>query len=262
MATIAKSPKAPSGGASSPPFNYGDLKKSLEYLSSLFSSPQGQMVKKLLDELSKQQEQLNAAKAQAEEHNIAVRQMSLTLQQEATKTNDAEEKIKSAYHALEEKKKIILEGSQRCNDLDTQNKRLQSGKSKLEGKVAQASRDITSLQEKLKEKDSIIDKAKTAESELNKALSFEKQKNKDLQTLHAGTQDQLRNIQSRLNELEGFGVRHQEMDEQTMLASTHFKPRKIKANKSIAGWMASSVCGNMPQLRFLQSYARIWRPRP
>ncbi|KAJ5109506.1 hypothetical protein N7456_006181 [Penicillium angulare] len=215
-ATTSKSPNAPNDRANSSPFNYGDLKNSLEHLSGFFSSPHAQNTKDLIDELDKQQHQLSKMRKtleeQAENHNITVRQISSTLQQEMTKASDAEKKMKSKCTALEEKKNVISEYARKCKKLEGEIQHLQSANSQSEGKLAQASQDVSSLKEKLKTKNAIIEKSKTIESDLRRDLLVEKEKTEGLQKL-------VDDMQCKVAKMQGFSPRRQNMDEKTMMDS-------------------------------------------
>jgi phage shock protein A len=84
------------------------------------------------------------------------------------------------------------------------------------GKVSQSAKDISTLQQNLKEKDKIIDKIKTTGSSLKTMLSSTQQKIEELKAEKVTLSKELQTSQGQLRNLKSFTVPQLELDESSM----------------------------------------------
>lgn len=107
----------------------------------------------------------------------------------------------------------MLTDSQRCElplSLD-----LESTCSQEVAKLSQSAKDITTLQNSLKEKDKMIDQIKTAGSKLKSVLSSEQKKNGDLEAANASMSTKLQAVKARIERMDDITV--QPVDSQTLM---------------------------------------------
>lgn len=123
---------------------------------------------------------------------------------------EALDRVESLCASGEKKDKCLTEYSKQVQELRQQIDSLKLSYSLELGKFSQSAKDISTLQQDLKEKDKTIDKMKSAGSSLKTMLSSAQQKIQDLEAEKVALNRELQVSQGRLQNLESFTVQQLE----------------------------------------------------
>ncbi|KAL2695994.1 hypothetical protein AAEP93_003294 [Penicillium crustosum] len=191
------------------------LKEFLKLVRMLASSPESQTVSAILGEIAYQREQVHARdkelkKAQdqvldlKERKRVAIEEMFAANEGEKAKQKDALDRVESLCASVNQKDKRLTEYSKEVQGLRQQIDSIKSSYSLELDKVSQSAKDISTLQQNLKEKDKTIDRMKTAGSSLKSMPHWIKH---------------YKRAKGRLQNLESFTVQQLELDENSITAS-------------------------------------------
>lgn len=203
------------------------LEKFLKLVNMLASSPESQTVSTMLEEIGHQREQVHARdeelkKAQdqvlelKERKRVAIEEMFAANESEKAKQKDALDRVESLCASVNQKDKHLTDYSKEVQGLRQQIDSIKSSYSLELGKVSQSAKDISTLQQNLKEKDKTIDKMKTAGSSLKSMFSSAQKKIEELEAEKASLDQALQASQGRLQNLESFTVQELELVENSM----------------------------------------------
>jgi chromosome segregation ATPase len=165
------------------------------------------------EELKKVQDQLLELK---ERNRVAIEEMFAANESEKAKQKDALDRVESLCASVNQKDKRLTEYSKEVQGLRQQIDSIKSSYSLELDKVSQSAKDISTLQQNLKEKDKTIDKMKTAGSSLKSMVSTAQKKIEELEAEKASLSQALQTSQGRLHNLESFTVPELELDEKSM----------------------------------------------
>lgn len=208
-------------------FNSDSLQSFLKQVSALASSPESQAASVMIEEFGHQREQVFARneelrKAQneildlKERKRVAIEEMFAANESEKAKQKEALDQVDSLYALAKQKDQSLTERSKQVQELRQQMDSLKSSYSLELGKVSQSAKNISTLQQNLKEKDKIIDKMKSAGSSLKTMLLSTQQKMEELKAEKATLNKELQTSQGQLRNLESFTVPQLELDESSM----------------------------------------------
>ncbi|CAG7962869.1 unnamed protein product [Penicillium salamii] len=224
-------------------FNSDSLQSFLKQVSALASSPESQAASLMIEELGHQRDQIHArgeelkkAKNEIldlkERKRVAIEEMFAANESEKAKQKEALDQIKSLCASAKQKDHSLAECSKQIQELRQQVDSLKLSYSLEVGKVSQSAKDISTLQQNLKDKDKIIDKMKTAGSSLKTMLSSTQQKMEELKAEKAALNKELQMNQGQLRVLESFTISELELDESSI--STKFSDLWIFALTEIS----------------------------
>lgn len=206
-----------SNGVSSP---YDSLKNVLHQLTALASKPELQNAASMFDEIDHQKRQIKAkeedlAKGQSQ-NQAAIEAIMGVNEKLKIEQKSIETEKSSLQNNLRKKEKGLEECSQQIKSLRAQLAKLQSDHSKEVAKVAQSCRDITSLHETLKKKDTEVDKMLSDKANLKTTLFIEQKKIENFKNDLISLREEERKSSGKLKKLEGFTVGYTEVDEELM----------------------------------------------
>lgn len=227
MSTEIQIALEPGQGAVSQSISSDSLTNSFKHIAMLASSPEFRTVFAILDEISRQREEINIKEEeltkvrselrdQEEKKGVAINEMFAANEAEKFKQKEIIAQVETMRKEIEEKENVITEQSEERESLRSEVKTLQSAYSREANKVARHIRDINVLQESLEERKATIDEMKTAGSNLKATLSSAKKKNKELEHEKTSLNETLQADRARLQKLESFTIKNSEVDEDSM----------------------------------------------
>lgn len=196
-----------------PMANSGSLEGFIKYMGILASSSESQFATTVLGEITQQREQIQSQDEELKENQITINGMFKANQDEKSKQKDSAMQIESLRAAVDEREREIAEYSKNLELYQQEIAKLKSTCSQEEAKVSQSTKDISTLQANLKERDKMIDQMKTAGSKLKSKLSFEQGKNGELEAASASMRTELQRVRARIQKLEDFAVQSSDVDE-------------------------------------------------
>lgn len=216
-----------SNAQTSSSFNGDGLQSFFKQFAVLASNPESQAASVIFEEIDQQREQIHAKdeelkKAQNEIVNlketkrVAIGEMFAANESEKAKQKETLNLVESLRASNAQKDKTLAENSKQLQGLRQQIDSLKSSYSLEVDKVSQSAKDISTLQQNLKEKEKTIDKLKAAGSNLKSMLSLEKQKTEELEAEKVLLVRELGASRGRLQTLESFTVQQLELDENSM----------------------------------------------
>jgi uncharacterized coiled-coil DUF342 family protein len=234
-------------------FNSDDLRSFFKQFAVLASSPESQAASVIFEEIDHQREQIYARnedlkKAQNEIHDlkekkrVAIGEMFAANESEKAKQKEALDRVESLSAANTQKDKSLAECSKQLQGLRQQIDSLKSSYSLEVEKVSQSAKDISTLQQNLKEKEKTIDKMRAAGSNLKSMLLSEQQKTEELEAGKVSLGKELKASRGRLQTLESFTVQQLELDENSMQVNLSIK-QHFYANLSCLDRGAFQICG-------------------
>jgi uncharacterized coiled-coil DUF342 family protein len=208
-------------------FNSDGLRSFFKQFAVLASSPDTQAASVILEEIEHQHEKIHARdeelkKAQneildlKEKKRVAIEEMFAANENEKAKQKEALDRVESLSASNTQKDKSLTESSKQLQGLRQQIDILKSSYSLEVGKVSQSAKDISTLQQNLKEKEKTIDKMRAAGSTLKSMLLSEQQKTEELEAEKVSLSKELEASRGRLQTLEGFTIQQLELDENSM----------------------------------------------
>ncbi|CAG7932658.1 unnamed protein product [Penicillium olsonii] len=224
-------------------FNSDSLQSFLKQVNTLASSPESQAVSAMVEEFSDERQKVHARneelkKAQneildlKERNRVAIEEMFAANERVKAKQKEALDQVDTLDALAKQKDQSLTECSKQVQELRQQMDSLKSSYSLELGKVSQSAKDISTLEQNLKEKDKIIDKMKTAGSSLKTTLLSTQQKMEGLKAEKATLSKELQTSQGQLRNLESFTVPQLELDESSI--STNFSDLWIFALREMA----------------------------
>lgn len=208
-------------------FKSDSLQSFLKQVNTLASSPESQAVSAMVKEFSDERQKVHARneelkKAQneildlKERKRVAIEEMFAANERVKAKQKEALDQVDTLDALTKQKDQTLTECSKQVQELRQQMNSLKSSYSLELGKVSQSAKDISTLEQNLKEKDKIIDKMKTAGSSLKTTLLSTQQKMEELKAEKATLSKELQTSQGQLRNLESFTVPQLELDESSM----------------------------------------------
>lgn len=208
-------------------FNSDGLQSFLKQVTILATSPESQAASAMFEEIDHQRQQMHARDEELkkaeneilvlkERKRVTIEEMFAANESEKAKQKEALDRVESLCASVDQKDKSLIEYSKQIQGLHQQIDSLKSSYSLELGKVSQSAKDISTLQQNLKEKEKTIDKMKTAGSSLKSILSTAQQKMEVLEAEKVSLDKELQASQGRLQNLESFTVQQLELDEDSM----------------------------------------------
>ncbi|KAJ5404012.1 hypothetical protein N7509_003883 [Penicillium cosmopolitanum] len=198
--------------------NTGSLEGFIKYLGILASSPESQFAATVLGEITKQREQIQSQDEELKENKITINGMFKANQDEKLKQQDSASQIESLRATVHEKEIEVAEYSRKLESLQQEIVNLKASCSQEAAKASQSVKDITTLQNNLKEKDKTIDQMKTTGLKLKSTLSTEQKKSKELEAANASMRTELQAIRDRIQNMEDFTVQYPDIDDDFVTA--------------------------------------------
>ncbi|CAI7566855.1 unnamed protein product [Penicillium glandicola] len=206
------------------------LRKFLNLVNMLASSPESQTVSTMLEEIVHQREQVHARdeelkKAQdqvlelKERNRVAIEEMFAANESEKAKKKDALDRVESLCASVSQKDERLTEYSKEVQDLHQQIDSIKSSYSSELDKVSQSAKEISTLKQNLEEKDKTIDKMKSVGSSLKSKFSSAQKKIEELEAEKALLGQALQASQGRLQSLESFTAQELELGESSITDS-------------------------------------------
>ncbi|CAI7627746.1 unnamed protein product [Penicillium discolor] len=221
-------------------FNSDGLQSFLKQVTILATSPESQAASAMFEEIDHQRQQMHARDEELkkaeneilvlkERKRVTIEEMFAANESEKAKQKEALDRVESLCASVDQKDKSLIEYSKQIQGLHQQIDSLKSSYSLELGKVSQSAKDISTLQQNLKEKEKTIDKMKTAGSSLKSILSTAQQKMEVLEAEKVSLDKELQASQGRLQNLESFTVQQLELDEDSMQEDLDEKVFKDKS---------------------------------
>jgi len=135
-------------------------------------------------------------------------------QDEKVKQKNSATQIESLRATVNEKESKIGEYSRILGLQRQETAELNSARSQEAAKVSQSAKDISTLQENLKERDKMIDQMKTTGSKLKSRLSSEQSKNEELEASNAAMRTELQAVRAHITKMEDFTIQSSNIDEE------------------------------------------------
>lgn len=145
--------------------------------------------------------------------DVGTEEMHLGNEDEKARQKDFATQIESLRATVHEREIKIAELSRNVESLRKEVGDLKSACSQEVAKLSQSVKDITTLQNNLKDKDKVIDQMKTAGSKLKSVLSSEQKKNGELEAANASMSTELRAIRARIEKMDDFTVQSSDIDD-------------------------------------------------
>ncbi|OQE28797.1 hypothetical protein PENSTE_c003G03719 [Penicillium steckii] len=218
MSSVNSSPLNPGKQDALPVADIGSLEGFIKYMGILASSPESQFAATVLGEITQQREQIQSQDEELKEKQITINGMCKVNQDEKAKQKASATQIESLRATVTEKESKIGEYSRILGLQRQEIAELKSARSQEAAKVSQSAKDISTLQENLKERDRMIDQMKTAGSKLKSRLSSEQSKNEELETVNAAMRTELQAVKAHITKLEDFAVQSSNVDEEFVTA--------------------------------------------
>ncbi|KAJ5422807.1 hypothetical protein N7445_010915 [Penicillium cf. griseofulvum] len=224
-----------SNGQKSSTFNSDGLQSFFKQFTVLASSPQCQAASIIFEKIDNQREQICARdeelkKAQNEIHDlkekkrVAIEEMFAANESEKAKQKEALARVESLSATNTEKDKSLADCSKQLQGLRQQLYSLKSSYSLEVEKASQSAKEISTLQQDLKEQEKTIDKMRAASSNLQTKLLLEQQKTKELEAEKVSLGKELEASRGQLQTLESFTVQQVELEENSMQVNLSIKP--------------------------------------
>jgi chromosome segregation ATPase len=144
--------------------NTGSLEGFIKYLGILASSSESKFAATVVAEITQQREHIQSQEEELKRNQTTINGMFQFNQDEKAKQKDSATQIESLRATVNEKESKIAEYSKSLEFQKQEITELKSARSKEIAKVSQSTKDITTHQENLKDKDKVIDQMKTAGS--------------------------------------------------------------------------------------------------
>ena len=205
QASISKPSFIMSSIDSSPLVNSGSLRGFVKYMGILASSSEAQFASAVLGEITQQrernhfqEEELKKLRKEILEINetkrTTIADMFIANENEKAKQRDLATQIKSLRATVDAKESKIAEYSKDLGALKQKIAKLEVNLSQEVAKTSQSTKDISILREDLKEKEKMIDQLKTAGKSLKSKFSTEENKRKDLEAANASMDTELQAV--------------------------------------------------------------------
>ncbi|KAJ5805574.1 uncharacterized protein N7503_003176 [Penicillium pulvis] len=207
-----------------PLVNSGSLEGFIKYMRILASSSDTQFASAVLGEITQQCEQIDSRDEELkvlhkeilsieETKRTTINDMFTTNEQERARQKESATHIESLHAIVGERESKIAELSRNLEALQQKVKILESTCSQEVAKVSQSAKDISTLQVNLKEKDKMIDQMKTAGSKLKSLLSSEQKKTEDLEVANASMNTDLQTVRAHVQNLEDLPVQSSDIND-------------------------------------------------
>ena len=151
-----------------------------------------------------------------ERKRVTIEEMFAANEGEKAKQKDSLDRVESLCASVNQKDKRLAEYSKEVQGLRQQVDSIKSSYSLELDKVSQSAKDISTLQQNLKEKDKTIDRMKAAGSSLKSMFSSAQKKIEELEAEKASLDQALQASQGQLQTLESFTIQQLELDENSM----------------------------------------------
>ncbi|KAL4861972.1 hypothetical protein BDV12DRAFT_207637 [Aspergillus spectabilis] len=225
--TPPQTPTRPQG-VIAPSVDSDAFKNAIRHILSLASCSEIQIVSAFIKEMTHKQEQISEREGelarlqkyineQEERKTITVGEMFTAMEKEKTKVQTVEAEKEILQKSIANGEKSLQKNAQQLKNLQGQLETKRAECSREATNAAKASKDISELQEKMKERETAIDKLRKDESSAQASLSAEKKKNAELEKACAAASADLERARSQLRKLESFRVSPMEAIEDSML---------------------------------------------
>ncbi|KAJ6007485.1 hypothetical protein N7540_011461 [Penicillium herquei] len=233
-----------------PLVNSGSLEGFIKYLGILASSPECEFASAVLGEIAQQRQEICSKNEELKELQQEISQIKKTKEttiddmfaaneKERARQKASATQIESLRATVHEREIKTAELSRSVESLHEEIEYLKSTCSQEVAKVSQSAKDITTLQNNLKEKDKIIDQMKTAGSKLKSALSSKEKKNGELEAANASMSTELQAIRARIQRMDDFLVQSSDIDDD--FVTTVFTSLWTSATKELSPFIEQDV---------------------
>ncbi|KAJ5885203.1 hypothetical protein N7495_009713 [Penicillium taxi] len=250
MSSSIQSPSSASQYGDPLSINTDSLRGFLSQLNALTSSPESQTASNMLQEIDHQRERVHSQdeelmKAQKEILNLKERKR-VTIEEMFAANESVKAKEKEALDCLESLRVSVIQKDKTLNDYSKQIQGLRQQIDSLKSsyalehdKVSQSVKEISTLQQSLKEKEKTIDNINIAGLSLKSMLSLTQKKKEELEAEKVSLNKELQSSQGRLQKIESFAVQQLKLDEISI--STSFSDLWVFASSEISTALRDNI---------------------
>ncbi|KAJ5549653.1 hypothetical protein N7513_006887 [Penicillium frequentans] len=204
--------------------NTGSLEGFIKYLGILASSPESEFASAVLGEIAQQRQEIQSQNEELKKLHQELSHLKKTKESTIDDMFAANEKERARQRAsateteslratVHEREIKVAELSSNVESLHEEIEDLKSTCSQEVVKLSQSAKDITALQNHLKEKDKMIDQMKTAGSKLKSVLSLKEKKTEELEAANTSMSTELQSIRAHIQKMDDFLVQFSDIDD-------------------------------------------------